>query len=93
MASSSEAFERLLIWKNARTWLNVTVIERGSPEHKLYARVVGVDEGASLVGLVGEVMHSFWQFDIGDAEFSIEADRLVVSRDDLEWLIFEVAES
>jgi hypothetical protein len=45
------------------------------------------------VGIVGEAMHSFWQFDVGQAEFSVETERVVVSRDDLEWLIFEVAES
>jgi hypothetical protein len=35
-------------------------------------------------------MHSFAQFDIGHADFSVESDRIVVSRQDIEWLIFEV---
>jgi hypothetical protein len=62
-------------------------------EHQLFVRIFGVDEEAKLVGIVGKVMHSFGQFDVGQAEFSVEADRMVVSRDDLEWLIFEVDES
>jgi hypothetical protein len=93
MASSSEAFEKFETWKNARTWLNVTVIERGKPEDKLFVRIIGTDEEANLVGIVGEVMHSFSQFDVGQADFSVEPGRIVVSRDDLEWLIFEVSAS
>lgn len=92
MASSSDAFEKLSTWKNAKTWLKVTVIERGEPEHKLFVRVVAVDEEANLVALVGKAMHSSTHFDVGEAEFSVEPDRVVVSRDDVEWLIFEVAE-
>ena len=55
MASSSEVFAKLFIWKKDKTWLDVTVIERGKSEDKLRVR-----------------------------------DRLVVSRDDLEWLIFDM---
>ena len=59
MALSSDAFEKLSTWKNDKTWLNVTVIEHGKPEEKLFARVIGIDEEANLVGIVGEAMHSF----------------------------------
>jgi hypothetical protein len=93
MASSSEAFEKLSAWKNSKTWLNVTVIERGKPEQNLYVRIGAVDEEAALIGVVGEKMHSWSNFDVGEAEFSIEPRRLVVSREDVEWLIFEEPES
>jgi hypothetical protein len=92
MASSSEAFAKLSQWSNDKTWLNVTVIERGQPEDALYVRVAAVDEEASLIGVVGKKMHSWGNFDVGQAEFSIESARLTVSRDDLEWLIFEEAD-
>jgi len=93
MASSSEAFEKFWTWRNSRTWLNVTVKELGQPEHKLFARISGIDEDASLVGVVGKAMHSFSDFDVGEAEFSVEHERVIVSRACEEWLIFEVAES
>jgi hypothetical protein len=70
----------------------VTVIERDAPEERIFARVSALDEEAEFVGLVGEAMHSFSRFDVGGAEFSVEENRLVVSRNDLEWLIFEVAD-
>lgn len=92
MASLSEAFVKLSEWNNRKTWLNVTVIERGKPEDKLYVRIGAVDEEASLIGVVGKKMHSWANFDVGEAEFSIESARLVVSREDLEWLIFEEAD-
>jgi hypothetical protein len=92
MASSSDAFAKLSQWKSLKTWLNVTVIERGQPEDKLYVRIAAVDEEASLIGVVGKKMHSWGNFDIGESEFSIESASLIVSRDDLEWLIFEEAD-
>lgn len=93
MASSSEAFERFSTWKNDRIWLNVTVIERGQPEETLFARISALDERHSLVGVSGKAMHSFSDFSVADSEFSVEPERVVVSRDDVEWLIFEIAES
>jgi hypothetical protein len=92
MASSSEAFEKFSTWNRRRTWLNVTVIEREKPEEDLFVRIGGVDEEASLIGVVGEEMHSWANFDVGEAEFSVEPRRVVVSRDDVEWLIFEEPE-
>jgi hypothetical protein len=90
MTSSSEAFEKFSLWSDSKTWLKVTVIERGRPEDVLSVRICGLDKDASLVGVVGKPMHSFAQFDVDEAEFSIEPDRIVVSREDVEWLIFEV---
>jgi hypothetical protein len=89
MASSSEAFEKFEMWNTSKTWLNVTVIERGQPEDKLLVRIFATDAEASRIGVVGKVMHSFSQFDVDESEFSVEPNRVVVSRDDVEWLIFE----
>jgi len=89
MASSSEAFEKLSVWKNSKTWLNVIVIERGQKAKEFFLRIAGLDEEQSMIGVVGEAMHSFAQFDVGESQFSVEPKRLVVSREDIEWLIFE----
>jgi hypothetical protein len=89
MASSSDAFEKFSTWKNDKAWLKVTVIERGQPEDVLSLRIFRLDEDLSLVNVRGKTPHSFGQFDVTGAEFSWEPGRMVVSRDDMEWLIFE----
>jgi len=89
MLSSSEAFEKFSIWKNSKIWLNVTVIERGQPEDVLPLRIIRLDEESSLVNVIGRVAHTFGLFDVTGAEFSWEPGRMVVSREDVEWLIFE----
>jgi hypothetical protein len=89
MASSSEAFEKFSMWRKERIWLKVTVIERGQPEDVYSLRVYGLDAAESLVELTGETPRSSVQFDVTGAEFSIDSGRIVVSRDDMEWLIFE----
>jgi hypothetical protein len=93
MLSSSEAFEKFSTWKNSKTWLNVTVIERGQPEHVLSLRIIRLDEGPSLVNVIGRETHTFGEFDVTGAEFSWEPGRMVVSREDIEWLIFEEEET
>jgi hypothetical protein len=87
MVSSSEAFAKFSIWKNLRTSLSVTVIERGKPEDALSGRIEALDPDAPLVGMIVE--GKYLQFDVAEAVFSIEARRVVVARDDMEWLIFE----
>jgi hypothetical protein len=93
MASSSEAFEKFWMWRKSKIWLKVTVIERGQPEDVFSLRVSGLDDDLSLIELVGEVPHSFVQFDVTGADFFLESGRMVVSRDDAEWLIFEEEDS
>ncbi len=88
MASSSEAFARFEMWKNLSTPLRVTIIERGEPEVVLSGRIDVIDEDALQVGLIGSDRR-FGTFDVGEAEFSIEDARIVVSRENVEWLIFE----
>jgi hypothetical protein len=89
MTSSSEAFEKFSMWRKERICLKVTVIERGQPEDVYSVKVRGLDEAESLVELRGGIQLSFLQFDVTGAEFSLEPGRMVVSRDDIEWLIFE----
>jgi hypothetical protein len=90
MASASEAFEKFERWKNSKTSLKVTVIIKDSPTETLMGRVFAVDPEASQVGLSNPlVMHSFAAFDVGDAEFSIEESRLVATRDESDWIVFE----
>lgn len=88
MASSSEAFEKFSTWKNLSTSLSVTVIDRGKPEESLSGHIDALDPDASLVGMI--VGNRYLQFVVADAVFSVEPDRVVVSRDDSEWLIFEL---
>jgi hypothetical protein len=89
MISSSEAFEKFSIWNTRRTSLKVTVIERGKPEDVYLAWIDALDEDASQVGIKVTGASGFGVFDVGQAEFSWELGRLVASRDDAEWLIFE----
>ena len=93
MASSSEAFEKFWQWNKAKTWLNVTVVEKEKAVDHLLARIGGVDEEASLVRLVGKQMHSWTNLDVDEAEFSVEERRVVAARNADEWVIFEESES
>ncbi len=89
MASAPEAFKRFSQWKNDKAILKVTVIERGQPEHVYVVRLDVLDEDAGQVGILVSEVRQYGTFDVADAQFSIERGRLVVSRDDVEWLIFE----
>ena len=88
MASSSEAFSRFSTWKNLDTPLKVTIIERGQSEVVVSARIDGLDESESQVGIIS-IDREFGWLDVGGAEFSIEPGRVVASRNDADWLIFE----
>ena len=88
MASSSEAFSKFSIWKNLDTPLKVTMLERDEPEIVVCGRIDALDEAASQVGIISPE-REFGMFDVEGAEFSIEPGRVVVSRNDAEWLIFE----
>ena len=68
MASSSEAFEKFSIWKNSKSWLKVTVIERGQSENVHSVRIIRLDEEPSLINVIGREMHSFGEFDVSGAE-------------------------
>jgi hypothetical protein len=90
MASSSEAFEKFGMWKKAKTSLKATVIVGGKTIDVLMGRIFGVDPEASQGGLSNPlVMHSFIAFDVEDAEFSVEESRVVVTRNESDWVVFE----
>jgi len=90
MASSSEAFDKFETWKNSKTPLRVTLIVGGKTGDVLVGTIIATDSEASHVGISNRlVMHSFAGFDVEDAEFSIEDSRLVATRNESDWIIFE----
>jgi hypothetical protein len=93
MASSSEAFEKFETWKNSKTSLKVTIIVGGTTEDVLMGRIFHVEPETSQVGLSNPlVMHSFVGFDVEDSSFSIEESRLVATRNESDWIVFEEIE-
>jgi small ligand-binding sensory domain FIST len=90
MASASEAFEKFETWRKSKTSLKVTVIVGGKPTDVLMGRIFGVDPDAGQIGVSNPlVMHSAVAFDVEDAEFSVESSRLVATRNESDWIIFE----
>jgi hypothetical protein len=93
MASSSEAFAKFETWRKSKTPLKVTVIVGGKNTGVLVGRVIALDSEASQVGLSNPlVMHSFICCDVEHAAFSIEESRLVATRNESDWIVFEAVE-
>jgi len=88
MASASEAFAKFAALKEARTHLKVTVIVKGKTDEVIEGRIFGVDPEASQVGIVLG-MHRCVDFDVEDAEFSVEPKRVTATRNDADWIVFE----
>jgi hypothetical protein len=65
------------------------MIERDESEIVLSGRIDTIDEDESMVGIIG-LDRRFGAFEVDEAEFCIEDERVVVSREDAEWLIFEI---
>jgi hypothetical protein len=90
MASSSEAFGKLETWRKAKTSLKVTLYVSGESPEVLMGRIFCVDPDAWQIGVSNPlVMHSSAAFDVEDAEFSIEESRLVATRNEADWIVFE----
>ena len=88
MASSSEAFAKFSTWKSFKTSLKVTVIEKGESKEVLSGRIDAIDEDASLVGISLGIKR--WRtFDVDGSIFSVEPTRVVATRDESDWLVFE----
>ena len=68
--------------------MKVTIIERGKSEVIVFGRIDALSEDELQVGIISPERRFGW-FDVDDADFSIEPGRIVVSRSDAEWLIFE----
>ncbi len=90
MASASEIFERFSAWKNCKTLLKVTVIERDEPSREFVGHIDAVSEEDSFIGFCFD-FKEYVNFEVPDAEFSLEQGRIVASRRDSEWLVFEEA--
>lgn len=88
MASSSEAFEKFYLWKYRKITLKVTVIVGGQVENVVVCTIFGVDENASQVGIT---TGRDWAqaLDLEQATFSIESSRVVATRNESDWLVFE----
>lgn len=89
MTSSSEAFSKFSTWKNLKSPLRVTVIVNGKTIEVLSGRVYTIDEELSVVGTVGSAMHSFKDFDVEDCVFAVEPKRVVATRNESDWIVFE----
>lgn len=89
MASSSEAFAKLDMWRKSNTPLKVTVIVDGKIADVLTARIGASDPDAGLVALAFDETRTFKSLDIDDAEFLVEPSRIVATRNESDWLVFE----
>jgi len=89
MASSSEAFEKFSTWEKLKTPLKVTVIVDGRVNEVISGLLFAADAEASLVGIGVTSNRSFAKFDVEDAIFSVEERRVVATRNESDWLIFE----
>jgi hypothetical protein len=88
MDSSSEAFKKFSTWKNSNASLRVTVIVKGETTDVLTCRLFGVDPDASQVGLVMGP-HEYKVLDVEESTFSIESMRVIATRNESDWLVFE----
>lgn len=71
MASSREAFDKFLMWKNSRTVLKLTVLTNdGNPPTKLRVEVVSVIEDELGVGFLTTGREAF-ALDFSGASFEI----------------------
>lgn len=88
MNSSSDAFSKFSTWKKDKTPFSVTVIVNGETIDVLNCSIFAVDSEASQVGIVLG-MHKFRALDVEDADFTVESTRVVATRNQSDWLIFE----
>jgi hypothetical protein len=89
MASSSEAYSMFETWKNLNTPFRVTTMECDKSEIVVSGRIDVLDKESEQIEF-STVDREFGMLDVGEADFSIEDNRVVVSRKDAEWLVFEV---
>jgi hypothetical protein len=89
MASSSEAFAKLETWRKEQTPLKVTVIEGGKTGDILTGKIAGIDPDASLVGVAIGATRRLARFNVEAAEFSIDGSKLVASKNESDWIVFE----
>lgn len=89
MASSSEAFEKLETWRKSKTPLKVTAISVNATD-VFFGRLFCADPEASQIGLSNPlVMHSAIGFEVTGAVFSVGESRVVATRNESDWIVFE----
>ena len=78
MASSSEAFEKLEMWRKSKTPLKVTVIVGGETTDVVSARIAAIDSAAGLVALAFDETRFFKSLDI-PSHFPLHLPRSLIS--------------
>ena len=89
MVSSSDAFEKFETWRKDKTPLRVIVIVGGKIEDVLLGRIGAIDPDASLVGIAIDATRTMPRFDVEDSGFSVEPSRVVATRNESNWIVFE----
>ena len=88
MASSSEAFAKFSTWRKRKTPLRVTVIVGGKTDAVLEGSIIATDPDAELLS-VTTGMHRWQNFNVEGSMFSVEDSKVVATRDESDWLVFE----
>ena len=76
------------MWRKRRTPLKVTVIVGGKTDAVFEGSILGVDPEAELLSLALGI-HRWQNFDVEGSTFSVEDTRVVASRNESDWLVFE----
>jgi hypothetical protein len=88
MSSSSEAFEKFSIWKRSKTPLKVTSYLKGTLKETLLGSMFKVDAEDEMVAVLHEG-ERYASFGLEGAMFSVEPCRIVATRDESDWVVFE----
>ncbi len=89
MASSSEAFSKFKMWEVAKTPLKVTVVHGGKTVDVWIGRIGAIDPVAEQVAVAIDELRRFASFDIDESDYLVESSRVVATRNEADWLIFE----
>ena len=89
MASSKEAFEKFVRWKNSRTVLKFTFVTKGGMPETLVGQIMGTEEDSFLVFFGVRETRELRLIDFGDATFRIGKLLLEAERSTGDWLTFE----
>jgi hypothetical protein len=82
MASSTEALDRFLIWKNRRTLLKVTVTEKGELPEKFLGSVTWVEYESLRVSFMNHEERLPRLVEFSDCTFDVGAQVLLATRKD-----------
>jgi hypothetical protein len=88
MTSSSEVFEKFSIWKRSKTSLKVTSYRNGVLTETLLGSVLKADAAEERVGVLHEG-ERYASFGLEGSVFSVEPCRVVATRSNADWVIFE----